>query len=127
MAKALTVDAFITQLSHPRKDDIICLRQAILAGDTRIGEQIKWNAPSFVWNGDDRVTMLLKPADRLALVFHRGVKVKSSAGFSFDDPTGLIVWATPDRGALTLPADFPLAKRLPELVALVLAWMQQTS
>jgi hypothetical protein len=127
MAKALTVTAYITQLSHPRKDDIISLRQAILAGDARIGEQIKWNAPSFLWNGDDRVTLLLKPADRVALVFRCGVKVKSRAGFSFNDPTGLIVWSTPDRGALTLQADFPLAKRLPELVALVLAWMQQTS
>jgi hypothetical protein len=81
------------------KDAIIDARAAILASDERISEYVKWNVPSFCYQGDDRVTFMLQPGDRLQLVFHRGAKVRADSDyFTFEDETGLLEWASADRG-----------------------------
>lgn len=73
MARAKeTVDAHLARSEHPRKAAISEVRAIILGADPGITEQIKWNAPSFCYGGDDRVTMRLQPRDCLHLVFHRG-------------------------------------------------------
>jgi len=45
------------------------LRAAILASDLAISEHVKWNAPSFCYGGQDRVTFRLQPRGRLQLIF----------------------------------------------------------
>jgi hypothetical protein len=48
------------------------------------------------------VTFRLRPSDRVQLIFHRDAKVRSDcAEFTFQDPTGLLTWLAPDRGAVT--------------------------
>ena len=96
------VDALVAALDHPLKAVIEEIRPALLAADPRITEQVKWNAPSFCYDGDDRVTFNIRPGGPLLLIFHRGVKVKDTAGFAFEDETGLIQWKAPDRGVVTI-------------------------
>lgn len=62
------VTEFLRGLEHPLKDGIQELRVAILASDDEITEHIKWNAPSFCFRGDDRVTFRLQPGNRLQLI-----------------------------------------------------------
>ena len=102
MSVSPDVDRFMAELDHPLKEGVVDLRRAILAADPGITEHVKWNAPSFRYAGEDRVTFQLRRPDRIQLVFHRGVRVRAdSAAFVFEDPTGLMRWATPDRGILT--------------------------
>ena len=124
MAKRQSVEAFLAGLTHGRIADIEAVRRTIRAAAPGITEQVKWNAPSFCWNGDDRVTMRLHPGDRLELIFHRGAKARDSAGFSFDDPTGRIEWAAPDRGIFRVGD--PASER-DAIVALVAAWIAATA
>lgn len=121
---SVDVDEFMEALEHPLKSTIQDLRVAILASDIGITEQVKWNAPSFVYAGEDRITFRLKPANRLQLIFHRGARVRSdSATFSFDDHTGLIEWASPDRGVVTFADSDEAASRRDDLVDLVRRWI----
>jgi hypothetical protein len=124
--RAPAVDRFLDALDHPLKEGIACLRAAILDADPDISERIKWNAPSFCIDGDDRVTFKLHPADRLQLIFHRGATVKEPTGFAFADPTGLIAWRTADRGIVTLCTMDEIAAHQDALVATVTAWMAAT-
>jgi len=122
------VAEFLRQLSHPLKDGIIELRAAILASDEQITEQIKWNAPSFSYRGEDRVTFRLQPGDRLQLVFHRGAKVRADADdFAFEDDTGLLEWASRDRATLALGDMADVHAKLPTVVDLVGRWMRAAS
>src|SRR5437867_3042826 len=92
------VDGFIAGLTHPRKREIEELRTAILASNSDITEQVMWNAPSFCYRGADRVTFRLQPGNRVELVLHRGAKARAdSDSFEFEDPTGLVAWASSDR------------------------------
>jgi hypothetical protein len=96
------VDRFLAELDHPLKDGVAQLRTAILGCREGITEHIKWKAPTFCYAGADRVTFQLRRADRIQLVFHRGVQVRpDAASFTFDDPTGLLQWAASDRAVVT--------------------------
>lgn len=97
------VDRFMEQLEHPLKEDVERLRAVILASNDGITEHIKWNAPSFRYAGEDRVTFRLYPVGRAQLVFHRGAKVKDDGeDFAFDDGTGLLTWVARDRAVVAL-------------------------
>jgi len=100
------------------------LRAAILASDDRISEHVKWNAPSFRFAGEDRVTFRLQPGDRLQLVLHRGVRKRDDvAEFRFADPSGRVEWAAPDRGVLTFRDLEDVEARTAEVVRLVGRWL----
>lgn len=123
MGKSQTVDEFMSTLSHRRIDDIRALRRIMMGVDPGVSERVKWNAPSFCWAGDDRITMRLQPGDRLELIFHRGAKMKDTSAFSFYDPTGRIEWAAIDRGLMQIEN---LADESEALVALARAWFSAT-
>lgn len=123
MARAQSVGTFLDRLVHKRIDEIRTLRQIVLAVDPAITERVKWNAPSFCWEGDDRVTMRLHPGDRLELIFHRGAKPRDSTEFVFKDPTGRVEWAAADRGVFRV-AD-PMADE-GTIVTIVSAWLEAT-
>lgn len=130
MAKAPTVEQFLEDLSHPRKAEILELRRAILGANSDITEQVKWNAPSFCINGDDRVTFRLQPKDVVELVFHRGAKKRTetdTSAFSFDDPKGMVTWRGADRGIVAFADRHDVEDKLPAVVDLVDRWMKATA
>jgi hypothetical protein len=78
------VQAFLQGLKHSRKAAMEAVRETILSAHPGITEQLKWNAPSFGIDGDDRITFRLQPGDRVQLVFHRGAQKRDDATrFSF--------------------------------------------
>lgn len=127
MGKPRSVDEFLSTLAHTRMNEIMRLRTIVLGATEGISERVKWNAPSFCSNGDDRVTMRLQPGNRVQLVFHRGAKPRPGDGFSFADPSGLIDWATADRGTVTITGADMLEDRAADLSGLVCAWMAATA
>lgn len=120
------VNQFLKKLKHPLKKEIEKLREIILSADKDISEHIKWNAPSFCYNGDDRVTFRLQPGNRLQLIFHRGAKVKDATDFVFEDTTGLLEWITRDRAAVTFTNIRDVDTKKAALKKLVNQWMQST-
>jgi len=124
--RAPAVDAWMSALDDPLQPAIADLRHAILASDPEITEQIKWKAPSFCIDGDDRVTFRLPPKGGFQIIFHRGVAVKDASGFSFADDTGLLTWAAADRGIVTLDDTPAIVTNTPAIVGLVSRWMAAT-
>jgi hypothetical protein len=92
------VETFLDALDHPRKPEILALRRIILGADPRIGERIKWNAPSFrtgEWFG----TFHLRAKDGVQVILHFGAKKRD--GFAprtaIADPESLLEWLAEDR------------------------------
>jgi len=129
MAKAPpTVDAYLANLEHPMKDGILALRKTILGANPDVTEQIKWNAPSFCHDGDDRITFRIPPASKggVQLIFHRGAKPKDTTNFKFIDPSGLVEWAATDRGIVTFKDADEIKRNSAKLVKLIQAWLKAT-
>ena len=120
------VDRFMDALDHPHKAEVAAVRTAMLASNPRITEHIKWKAPSFGYDGEDRVTFRLQPPTGIHLIFHRGAKVKEIGDFAFADDTGLMRWVTADRAVVTLQNIDDGRARLDDLISLVNRWLDAT-
>jgi len=85
------VDAYIKKLKHPLVAVVKALRRIILSVDGEIGEEIKWNAPTFFYAGEMGpfnpkeykryiVVFNLYKKDCIRLVFPSGSRVKDKSG-----------------------------------------------
>lgn len=106
-------------LDHLLKEEIARVRQIILGADERSTGQIRWNAPSCCFEGEDRVTLRLQPHDRLQLIFHRGAQVRDSTKFAFEDTTGLLHWITSERARVAFSSLQEIAAQEAALTAVV--------
>ncbi|HTD40378.1 MAG TPA: DUF1801 domain-containing protein [Mucilaginibacter sp.] len=85
------VDAYMAKLDYPLKDVVQALRELILGTDAEIGEEVKWNAPTFFYSGEMRpfnpkeykrhlIVFNLFRKDCVRLVFPSGAKVNDKSG-----------------------------------------------
>ena len=86
------VDAYMQGLTHPLASVVEALRKIILSTDREIGEEIKWNAPTFFYAGEMKpsnpkeykrylVVFNLYRKDCIRLVFPTGARVNDKSGF----------------------------------------------
>jgi hypothetical protein len=120
-----SVTAFLETLQHTRKAEINRVRNIILGAHPDLVEKIKWNAPSFGLEEDDRITFRLQPDDKVDLIFHRGVARKDD-DFSFADETGLLKFVAPDRAVLIFSDAADIEGKAEHLRWLVRAWIAAT-
>lgn len=102
------------------------LRALALAAAPDVTEQIKWNAPSFCVDGDDRITLGLERKGGVRAVLHRGAKAKDTAGFAFADPDRLATWPSVDRGVLTFADEAALEAKEEAVAELFRRWLEAT-
>lgn len=85
------VDAYMRKLKHPLAEVVEKLRRVILSADREIGEEVKWNAPTFFYSGEMKpfnpkeykryiVVFNLYQKDCIRLVFPSGAKIKDTSG-----------------------------------------------
>ena len=117
------VDAYMAALDHPLKPVVEAVRAALVGSNPNIGERIKWNAPSFTWQGEDKVTFNIRPRAPLLLIFHRGAKAKDNAGFTFEDGTGLMAWKDAGRAVVTIASEEDWDAHGPAVTGLIRRWM----
>lgn len=90
------VDAWIKKTDYPLISLVKSLRKIILASHPSIGEEIKWNAPSFFYTGEMKpfnpkeykrhfIVFNIFQKDCLRLVFWRGASVDDGSGLLHGD------------------------------------------
>jgi hypothetical protein len=84
------VAEYIQKLENPTKEMVETIRQIILNTDKELGEQIKWNSPSFYYTGEmkefdpkeykrDIAVMNLNKGN-VMLIFPTGATIKDTTG-----------------------------------------------
>jgi len=122
-----SVTAHIAQLSAEIAHTVEAIRQAILSVDTEIGEQIKWNSPSFFYTGQMQpfdpktyqrdIAVLNLHRGRILLVFPTGERVK--------DVSSILEGNYPDgRRVVSIADTTDLEQKKPELKKVVAAWLK---
>lgn len=77
MHKYKAVDEYLKDLSDIKRLQVNTLRKYILQADPTLVEHIKWNAPSYLKDGEDRITFnTLNKQDLVKVVFHMGATQK---------------------------------------------------
>ena len=103
MEKYKTVDEYMNGLDDNRRFQVQMLRQYILNEEPSLIEHIKWNAPSYVKDDEDRITFNTMNKERVVkVVFHMGATRKENKnGQPILKDTNLIEWASDIRGYAT--------------------------
>jgi hypothetical protein len=120
---APTVDAFLSELEHPLCDDIEALRRLVLSAGEDVGEEVKWNAPSF-FRGEHFATMRLNGKVPLQLILHLGAKKSALPPGAIDDPARLLAWLGPDRACVDFAGPGVVAARAEALLAILRQWVR---
>jgi hypothetical protein len=116
---------FMAALDHPFKAEIEQIRKIILAANKDLTENIKWNAPSFCFNGEDRITMRIHPPKQIQLIFHRGAKVLEMPKEPLiADNSGILSWKTNDRAVATFLSSADIEAKSEALVLIINAWLK---
>ena len=74
MPKRKEVDAWFARYDNPMKDVVLRIREIILKADPRIDECIKWQAPTFMYEGN-LASFFPKSKQHASLMFHRGAEI----------------------------------------------------
>ena len=74
MSGAAAVEAWMAAYDNPMKPVVEAMRQVILAADTRVGECIKWQAPTFTYKGNI-ASFFPKSKKHASLMFHTGATI----------------------------------------------------
>ena len=125
MNKYKTIDEFLNDLSPDKKDQVLELRTYIKAVAPSLREHIKWNAPSFVKNGEDRITFnLFNKEGVVKLVFHMGATRKEDrkAAPVLADAQ-LIEWVSDIRGYVTFESLQQIKSQEGVIKELVKSWL----
>lgn len=124
--KPISVEDYLATLAPPVRSDVDALRAIVLGAHPGLTEEIKWNAPSFADDGQDRVTLGLDGKGGYRIVLHRGAKPLDTAGFHFDDEAKLAKWPAPDRGVIVLRDRTVIDARASDLSRLIARWVEAT-
>jgi hypothetical protein len=103
MNKYKTLEEFLSDQAPDKKAQITALRGYILESAPTLEEHIKWNAPSYILAGEDRITFNVVNKEGLVkLVFHMGAtRQEDKKGEPVLKNAPLIEWVSDIRGYAT--------------------------
>jgi hypothetical protein len=113
-------------LDDDTREQVQLLRDIIGSLNANLTEHVKWNAPSYVLNGEDRITMNLRNKQGLVkLVLHMGAtrpEDKKGVPVLLDD-AGIVEWASDIRGFMTFADSDDIRAKRPELREVLTRWL----
>jgi len=126
MQKYTTVEDFLSDLDDDKSLQVKTLRDLILVVEPKLEEHIKWNAPSYVLDGEDRITFnLMNKQGVVKLVLHMGSTRKEDKKGApvMQDDSGLIEWSSDIRGMITLTSIEDVNSNLISLKKIIKDWL----
>jgi len=108
------VDQWLADYRNPQKPLLEAVRDVMLAADPRVGETIKWQAPTFVYRGNI-ASFFPRSSKHVTLMFHTGA--------SLPDPEGILEGDGPTSRSVKIHDRDDLAAKSAPLQGLVREWI----
>jgi hypothetical protein len=119
---------FLAKFDDERKPFVEAILNTITEECPTLTETIKWNAPTFCFDGKDRLTLMLHKKDRVGLILHTGARPKEDkkAAHLFTDDTALLEWNSNIRATINFfnLTDFLSKRKL--FKKAVKRWIEET-
>ena len=94
----IEVTSFLDSTKPPLRDEIDALRTIIMSTGLNLAESIKWNAPNYSINGNDRITLRIDSPKQIQIIFHRGAKVQTQPTERIlSNKYSILLWKENDR------------------------------
>jgi hypothetical protein len=112
------VDAWFDRYDNPQKQLVMAVRDVVLEADPRVAECVKWQAPTFTYEGNI-ASFFPKAKKHASLMFHTGA--------TLPDPHHILEGDGATSRSLKILDHEDLAAKTPALQDLVRAWIAQRS
>lgn len=116
----------MNSLDSDKRMQITVLRQVIVSVDPTIREHIKWNAPSYVLDGEDRVTFnVMNKEGVVKLVLHMGATRKENKTGSpvLVEENEIIEWNSDIRGTISFKNMEDVTSNKAALSSVIKKWL----
>jgi len=125
MNKYVTVDEFLNDLNEDRRQQVEALRTIIKNVNSDLTEHIKWNSPSYIFDGEDRITFNMHYPDQTMVLIHMGATRKENKKVDpiMKDTTGLIKWNSDIRGTLAFSGLDDIANSQADITKVLSTWL----
>lgn len=125
MSKFTTVAEFIDSLSEQDRAQVTLLRD-IISRASKLDEHIKWNSPSYVLNGEDRITLSVRSGFPISVILHMGaIRPEDKNGVPImKDPSGLIEWKSDIRGLITFKDLNDINAKSEQFTSIIKRWLE---
>jgi hypothetical protein len=126
MKKYTTIDEFLADQDASKLEQIELLRSIIKKVDPDLTEHIKWNAPSYVLDGEDRVTFnLMNKEGVVKLILHKGAtRQENKKGVPvLTDDKELVSWQSDIRGIMSFTDVTGIKTRQADIADIIKRWL----
>lgn len=126
MKKYKSLDEFFSDQVEPKKSEINELREIIFEAESGLKERLKWNAPSYYLNTDDRITFNLFNEEKVRIVIHAGAKRKEDKKSPpiFNDESGLLKWNSDIRATIEFGDIDDIHKKKKAIIKIIRKWLE---
>ena len=123
MKKYSDVNEFLDDLDDETRKQVNALREIIIAS-IPVTEHIKWNAPSYVFDGEDRITFNVR-GTTIKILIHMGATrpEDKSAKPVLADKTGIIKWQSNIRGIIEFEGVDDISFQRNDFVDILKRWV----
>lgn len=129
MQRYKSLDEFFANQTPEKLEQVNALRKIILEIEPTLMENLKWNAPNYVYKGQDRITFnLMNKQGQVKLLIHMGAtrKESKSAQPVLDNDEGIVEWSSDIRGTLTFTDLEDIASKKILLKRIIERWLAIT-
>ena len=126
MQKYTTIEEFLNSLDASKRSQVDKLRRLIQEIAPQLQEHIKGNGPSYVMDGEDRITFnLMNKQGVVKLILHMGATRKEDKQGTpvLQDDSGLIEWSSDIRGTLTFSDNDDVESKLTLVKSIITNWL----
>lgn len=127
MNKYKSVSDFLNDLEPEKKAQVEKLRTIILGLDMELSENIKWNAPNYVYKNIDRITFnLMNKEGKVKIVIHMGALRKENKKLEpiLKNSPKFIFWNSDIRGTISFDGMQDIESKQDALRILFTEWLK---
>jgi hypothetical protein len=115
MKKNQKVDDYMEKLDNPLKEIWEDIRKIVLSVDSKMEEDIKWGAPTFIYKGN-MATFNPRAKKFVNLTFHTGATI--------EDPEDVLEGDAKEARVFRVASSEELARKKAGLIQVIKNWMQ---
>ncbi|CAN5164046.1 hypothetical protein BH09PAT3_BH09PAT3_3330 [soil metagenome] len=126
MIKYKDVAEFLADLPTEKRAQVEMLRGIIMKTEPNLVENLKWNAPNYALQGEDRITFnVMNKQGLVKVILHMGAtKVEDKkAAPVMSDTGGLVEWNSNIRGTITFGSMDDVLKSEAVLPGILQKWL----
>jgi len=123
----LDINEFMQNFEHPLIGLVNEVREILKTNFPYLVENIKWNAPNFVYKNSDCITFNFPPKnDCIVIVFHRGAKKSEVLEERIVSITSKILeWKSNDRVIIRLKSRDEIENNKAIIIELTTKWLEK--